>query len=195
MLVSTYKPMRFQFGIFLLLLLLAGCNVTQPRGGKGVPVTSVGQTGSTALPEVKPAKEMSLSAVVKRSAASVAKKAKGEKLNKSMLLYVDRLRNSTRDTIDTEQATTQLHAQLEKTGQFELIPLSRTLFYQQSLEYHQTESVLNPSSAIRLGKQTGADLILYGQVVKKGTSYQLVMTMLDLRSGELLFTDRQSFKN
>ena len=54
---------------------------------------------------------------------------------------------------------------------------------------------MNPSSAIRLGKQTGADLILYGQIVKKGTGFQLVTTMLDLHSGELLFTDRQTFKN
>lgn len=188
---------RFQLPVisFFFMALLAGCNVTQTRTGKSVPVTSVGQGGSISSTQERAPKELNLSSVVKKSAASVVKKSKAEKLNKSLLLYVDRLRNSTRDTIDTENATSQLHQQLEKSGQFKLIPLSRTLFYQQSLEYHQAESVMNPSSAIRLGKQTGADLILYGQIVKKGAGFQLVTTMLDLHSGELLFTDRQAFRN
>ena len=111
MIFSALSRIQLPVISLFFVALLAGCNVTQTRTGTTTtPVTSVGlgsQGGSLSSTRERAPKEMNLSSVVKRSAASVVKKSKAEKLNKSLLLYVDRLRNSTRDPIDTENATNQ----------------------------------------------------------------------------------------
>jgi uncharacterized protein (TIGR02722 family) len=106
------------------------------------------------------------------------------------------IHNSTGSTLDTAKMTKVLHTELARSGRFKLIPLEKNAAFQQSLEYQQSDGALNPSTAVQLGKQTGADLMLYGNVsrVKKSRTYQLTTNMMDLKSGELLFTDKQSIR-
>ena len=55
---------------------------------------------------------------------------------------------------------------------------------------------------VRLGKQTGAQYMLYGNlasIVKsngkvKDVFYQLTMNLMDLRSGELVWADQQEIR-
>ena len=106
------------------------------------------------------------------------------------------IRNSSGTQQDMAKLTGALHKALARSGRFKLIPLEKNAAYQQSLDYQQSEEAMNPSTAVQLGKQTGAELILYGSLgwVKKSKTYQLTTHMMDLKSGELLFTDKQSLR-
>mgnify|MGYP002149698672 CR=1 FL=1 len=69
-------------------------------------------------------------------------------------------------------------------------------------EYQQASGLVDPASMVRLGKQTGAQYMLYGNlasIVKsngkvKDVFYQLTMNLMDLRSGELVWADQQEIR-
>ena len=156
---------------WLVALVLTGCSSSfyRPSGSKSTEASSVSAGGT------KPAKPVDLQPLAKRSAASIIKRSA---------------------TQDMAKLTGALHKALARSGRFKLIPLEKNAAYQQSLDYQQSEEAMNPSTAVQLGKQTGAELILYGSLgwVKKSKTYQLTTHMMDLKSGELLFTDKQSLR-
>ena len=193
MALTQYRVWQPHWLLWLVAFLLTGCNTTlyKPTGK-----SPAGQTVTSGSGGVQPARPLDLQALAKRTAASVIKRSDKAELGKSSTLYVDMIRNSTGSTLDTAKMTKVLHTELARSGRFKLIPLEKNAAFQQSLEYQQSDGALNPSTAVQLGKQTGADLILYGNVsrVKKSRTYQLTTNMMDLKSGELLFTDKQSVR-
>jgi hypothetical protein len=193
MVLTAYRVRQPHWLLWLVAFLLTGCNTTLYKPAGKSPA---GQTVTTGSGGVQPARPLDLQALAKRTAASVIKRSDKAELGKSSTLYVDMIRNSTGSTLDTAKMTKVLHTELARSGRFKLIPLEKNAAFQQSLEYQQSEGALNPSTAVQLGKQTGADLILYGNVsrVKKSRTYQLTTNMMDLKSGELLFTDKQSVR-
>ena len=193
MVLTAYRVRQPHWLLWLVAFLLTGCNTTLYKPAGKSPA---GQTVTTGSGGVQPARPLDLQALAKRTAASVIKRSDKAELGKSPTLYVDMIRNSTGSTLDTAKMTKVLHTELARSGRFKLIPLEKNAAFQQSLEYQQSEGALNPSTAVQLGKQTGADLILYGNVsrVKKSRTYQLTTNMMDLKSGELLFTDKQSVR-
>ena len=194
MALTQYRVRQPHWLLWLVAFLLTGCNTTLYKPTGKSPTSQTVTTGSTGV--TQPPRPLDLQALAKRTAASVIKRSDKAELGKSPTLYVDMIRNSTGSTLDTAKITNVLHTELAHSGRFKLIPLEKNAAFQQSLEYQQSEDALNPSTAVQLGKQTGADLMLYGNVsrVKKSRTYQLTTSMMDLRSGELLFTDKQSVR-
>ena len=183
---------------WLAAFTLAGCTTTQYQSSGSRPSGQTVTTGtSTARPatESKP-RQVDLQPLAKRAAASIVKRSAGLGLAVKPTLYVDMLRNGTGRQQDTAKITATLHKELARSGRFKLIPLEKNAAYQQSLDYQQSEGAMNPSTAVQLGRQTGADLILYGTVsrVKKSNTYQLTTQLMELTSGELLFSDKQSVR-
>lgn len=194
MALTQYRVRQPHWLLWLVAFLLTGCNTTLYKPTGKSPTSQTVTTGSTGV--TQPARPLDLQALAKRTAAAVIKRSDKAELVKSPTLYVDMIRNSTGSTLDTAKITNVLHTELARSGRFKLIPLEKNAAFQQSLEYQQSEGALNPSTAVQLGKQTGADLMLYGNVsrVKKSRTYQLTTNMMDLKSGELLFTDKQSVR-
>lgn len=190
MIVLAWRQTHWLLG--LVAFVLVGCNTTQYKSRGRKPAGSVVTEGAAA----SASRALDLQALAKRSAASVIKRSDKAALAKSSTLYVDMIRNSTGSTLDAAKLTNALHASIARVGRFKLIPLEKNAAFQQSLEYQQSEGAMNPSTAVQLGKQTGANLMLYGNVsrIKKSQTYQLSVSMMDLKSGELLFTDKQSVR-
>ncbi|WP_024872686.1 hypothetical protein [Tolumonas lignilytica] len=181
-------------GLLLLgALVLAGCNTTQYQSsgkGSGGQIITTGSVQTQAPQKIKP---VDFQPLAKRAAVAVVKRSAKLDLGSKPTLYVDMIRNSTPNTQDMDKVTAVLHKELARSGRFQLIPLEKNAAYQQSLDYQQSEGSMNPSIAVQLGRQTGADLMLYGAVthLKKSNTYQLTTHMMNLKSGELLFTDKQ----
>lgn len=184
---------RYHWLLWLMAFVLTGCNTTMYKSSGTRPS---GQTVTTGTAQPQPARPVDLQPLAKRTAKSVIKRSAALGLGKKPTLYVDMLRNSTGRPQDTAKITSVLHKELARSGRFQLIPLEKNAAYQQSLDYQQSEGSMNPSTAVQLGKQTGADLILYGNVsrIKKSNTYQLTTHLMELKSGELLFSDKQSVR-
>lgn len=190
------QPNGFLLGCLLLAMTLAGCNITarHQTTEKPVPVNNV-QTETKPAKPSKP-KIVDLSALAAKSAKSVAKKTSDLHMDKKFSLYVDRIRNSTGHNINTEKLTKVLYQKLADSNEFNMVDPSSTAKYQESLEYVQNSGAMNPSTAVQVGKQTGADLMLYGSVSysTKHRLYYLVTHLMDLKSGELLIRDSQALR-
>ncbi len=186
---------QYRWLFWLAAFALTGCNTTLYKSTGSRPSGQTVTTG-TAQPATQKPRPADLQPLAKRAAASIVKRSAGLGLAKKPTLYVDMLRNNTGGQQDTAKVTSALHQELARSGRFRLIPLEKNAAYQQSLDYQQSEGSMNPSTAVQLGRQTGADLILYGTVsrISKSNTYQLTTHLMELKSGELLFSDKQSLR-
>ena len=187
---------HYRWLFWLAAFALTGCNTTLYKSTGSRPSGQTVTTGTTPKPATQKPRPVDLQPLAKRAAASIVKRSAGLGLAQKPTLYVDMLRNNTGGQHDTAKVTSALHKELARSGRFRLIPLEKNAAYQQSLDYQQSEGSMNPSTAVQLGRQTGADLILYGTLsrIRKSNTYQLTTHMMELKSGELLFSDKQSLR-
>ena len=123
-------------------------------------------------------------------------------VNGRPVLFVDSIRNKSSEHIDTEALTDTMRTQLLRSGKFRFVDMSKVAAVKEQLEYQQASGLVDPASMVRLGKQTGAQYMLYGNlasIVKsngkvKDVFYQLTMNLMDLRSGELVWADQQEIR-
>lgn len=122
--------------------------------------------------------------------------------NHSPVLYIDRIQNQTSDHMDTTALTQTIKNQLKKTQKFQFInPVKLTQFH----HYQQGQSPLNlidPSTAIRFGKQIGAQYMLYGNLSNSNqglsssskSDYTLILRLMDLNTGLIEWTGKQAIR-
>ena len=118
------------------------------------------------------------------------------------VLFVDSIRNKTSEHIDTEALTDTMRTQLLRSGKVRFVDMSKVAAVKEQLEYQQAAGMVDPASMVRMGKQTGAQYMLYGNlasIVKdngkvKDVFYQLTMNLMALKSGELVWADQQEIR-
>ena len=123
-------------------------------------------------------------------------------VNGRPVLFVDSIRNKSSEHIDTEALTDTMRTQLLRSGKFRFVDMSKVAAVKEQLEYQQTSGQVDPASMVRLGKQTGAQYMLYGNlasIVKdngkvKDVYYQMTMNLMDLENGELLWADQKEIR-
>ena len=122
--------------------------------------------------------------------------------NRRPVMFVDKIRNKTQEHIDTESITDTIQNKLINSGKFRFVDMSKVQSVKEQLEYQQQSGMVNPAAMVRLGKQTGAQYMLYGNlasIVKdngkvKDVFYQLTMNLMELESGELIWADQQEIR-
>lgn len=118
------------------------------------------------------------------------------------VMFMDSIRNKTSEHIDTEAVTDTIRTKLLASGQFRFVDMSKVAAVKQQLEYQQSSGLVDPASMVRLGKQTGARYMMYGNlssIVKdngkvKDVFYQMTMNLMDLQSGELVWADQKEIR-
>jgi uncharacterized protein (TIGR02722 family) len=116
------------------------------------------------------------------------------------VMFMDSIRNKTSEHIDTEAITDTIRTKLLRRQ----VPLRRHEqggAVKQQLEYQQQRHG-GSASMVRLGKQTGARYMVYGNlasIVKdngkvKDVYYQMTMNLMDLQNGELLWADQKEIR-
>ncbi len=118
------------------------------------------------------------------------------------VLFVDSIRNKSSEHIDTEALTDTMRTQLLRSGKYRFVDMTKVQAVKEQLEYQQQSGMVDPAAMVRLGKQTGAQYMLYGNlasIVKdngkvKDVFYQLTMNLMDLQSGELVWADQQEIR-
>ena len=173
--------------------LLSGCSNEVSYGDAKEVETVTVEYGSTDLQSLaaKMASSFADSPAVREASASGRP-----------VLFVDSIRNKTSEHIDTEALTDSIRTQLLRTGKFRFVDMSKVQSVKDQLEYQQQSGMVNPAAAVRLGKQTGAQYMLYGNlasIVKdngkvKDVFYQLTMNLMALESGELIWGDQQEIR-
>ena len=173
--------------------LLSGCSTEVSYGDAKETETVTVEYGSTDLQSLasKMARSLADSPAVKEASA-----------NGRPVLFVDSIRNKSSEHIDTEALTDSMRTKLLRSGKFRFVDMSKVQSVKEQLEYQQQSGMVNPAAMVRLGKQTGAQYMLYGNlasIVKdngkvKDVFYQLTMNLMELESGELIWADQQEIR-
>ena len=107
------------------------------------------------------------------------------------VLFVDRVKNKTSEHIDTESITDTIQSKLINSGKFRFVDMSVVNRVREQLEYQQDSGMVDQATAAQMGRQVGAEFMLYGNlssIVKRDNStkdvyYKFTLKLLNIQSG------------
>ena len=118
------------------------------------------------------------------------------------VVVVDMIRNKTRQHIDTEAITDSIRSQLVKSGKFRFIDRASDASSIREVRWQQESGLVNQATAVKFGKQYGAEYILVGSISEimnrsgrdKEVLYQFTLSLKNLTTGILEWSDDKKIK-
>ncbi|PSJ45608.1 penicillin-binding protein activator LpoB [Zobellella endophytica] len=144
------------------------------------PVIQLPEAPVTPLPEAR-------SANLERLADNLAARLKASSAiaEVSGPVLLDDIRNQAGSPVDTRGLTERLQANL--SGPLTFVGGAQVSSLRQQLAYQGGRA--DVASLVRLGKQSGADYLLSGNLSRAGGGFRLQAQLMDLSSGEVLWSD------
>jgi len=118
------------------------------------------------------------------------------------IAFVDRIKNKTTEHIDLESVTDTIQSKLLNSGKFRFVDMTAVEQVKEQLNYQESSGLVNPESAVVVGKQLGAEYMLYGNmssIVKKDGSkrdvyYKFTLKLLHIESGILEWSSEKEIR-
>ncbi|RLV60541.1 penicillin-binding protein activator LpoB [Parashewanella curva] len=122
--------------------------------------------------------------------------------NQRPIIFVDSIKNKTSEHIDTESVTDSISNRLLRSGKFRFIDMTKVDAVRKQLDYQNNSGMVDPSTAIKFGRQIGAQYMLYGNlssIVKQAGStkdvyYKMTMRLMDLETGLIEWSDEKEIR-
>ena len=122
--------------------------------------------------------------------------------NNRPIIFVDSIKNKTSEHIDTESITDSISTRLLRSGKFRFVDMTKVDSVRKQLDYQNNSGLVDPSTAIKFGRQIGAQYMLYGNlssIVKQGGStkdvyYKMTMRLMDLQTGLIEWSDEKEIR-
>lgn len=111
--------------------------------------------------------------------------------NRRPVVFVDKIKNKTTEHIDTESITDTIQSKLINSGKFRFVDMSKVEAVRKQLEYQHDSGMVDQNTAVQMGKQIGAEFMLYGDlssIVKRNDStkdvyYKFTLKFMNLKTG------------
>jgi len=178
----------------LSVTLLSGCSTTKVSYGDASEVETVtADFGSTDLQQIATSMVESLLSFPPMVEITSQRRP---------VIFVDRIRNKTTEHIDTESITDTITTRLLRSGKFRFVDMSKVEAVRKQLEFQHGSGMVNPETAVRTGRQIGAEYMLYGNlssIVKKkgGTKdvyYKFTLKLMNLENGLIEWSDEKEIR-
>ena len=176
--------------IFLIIVFLAGCGGMRVNYGDPEAVETVTvDYGSTDLQSI--AERMVESLLVHPV------------LEGRPVVYVSRIRNKTSEHIDTEAITDKIKTAMLKSGKVRFTAVSEVNEEMiEQLKYQSESGMVDPRTRTAIGRQVGANLMLYGDIVsivksagrKKDVYYKINLELADLTTGLIEWSEEKEIR-
>lgn len=172
---------------------LAGCaSKVQYGDAKSVETTTTG-FGSTDLQQI--ASKMVDSVLSFPPIVEVTAK-------KRPVIFVETIKNKTSEHIDTESVTDTISTKLLRSGKFRFVDMTKVEEVRDQLDYQSDSGMVDPSKAVKMGRQIGAEYMMYGNlssIVKregdtKDVYYKFTLKLMDLQSGLIEWSDEKEIR-
>jgi uncharacterized protein (TIGR02722 family) len=134
----------------------------------------------------------------------------GKREDKRVIVYMGGVDNRTKEHIDTEAITDSIRTDLLQTGRFRFVADQKGQKEIGDQVNFQNAGRVNPEMAKQVGKQLGADMIVYGSLVsiekKKGRSlesggskyedlyYQFILNATNIETGEIVWSEKKEIR-
>lgn len=118
------------------------------------------------------------------------------------VLDIAPMQNRTREHIDTRALTTSIRTKLLRTGLFRFKDRASSATDIEIMNEEAELGLVNRQDVVRAGSQSATELYLSGELMDMRTQagrridqyYYIMMTLKDLRSGEIIWTDEQEIR-
>lgn len=122
--------------------------------------------------------------------------------NKRPIMFVERIKNKTSEHIDTESITDSVSTKLLRSGKFRFVDMSRVEAAREQIKFQQESGMVDETKALQLGKQVGAEYMLYGNLSsivktnqdKSDVYYKFTLRLMDLQSGLVEWADETEIR-
>ena len=122
--------------------------------------------------------------------------------NRRPVVFVDSIKNKTTEHIDTESITDTIQSKLINSGKFRFVDMSVVDRVRQQLEYQSDSGMVDQSTAAAMGRQIGAELMMYGNfssIVKRDGStkdvyYKFTLKLLNIQTGIIEWTNEKEIR-
>lgn len=118
------------------------------------------------------------------------------------VMFVDSIKNKTTEHIDTESITDTIQTKVLRSGKFRFVDMTKVESVRKQLEFQQKSGMVRQDTAVALGRQIGAEYMLYGNlssIVKRGGKvkdvyYKFTMKLMHLESGIVEWQDEKEIR-
>lgn len=119
------------------------------------------------------------------------------------VVYVSRIRNKTSEHIDTEAITDKIKTAMLKSGKVRFTAINEVNEEMiEQLRYQSESGMVDPKTRTAIGKQVGADLMLYGDITsivksagrKKDVYYKINLELADLQTGLIEWSEEKEIR-
>ena len=119
------------------------------------------------------------------------------------VVYVSRIRNKTSEHIDTEAITDKIKTALLKSGKVRFTAASEINEEMiDQLRYQSESGMVDPRTRTAIGRQVGADLMLYGDIIsivksagrKQDVYYKINLELADLETGIIEWSEEKEIR-
>jgi uncharacterized protein (TIGR02722 family) len=190
--MKTITTRTLIFAGLISVAALSGCSSKVQYGDAGAVETTTTEFGSTDLQIISEKMVNSLLSfppIVEVTA------------NKRPVMFVDQIKNKTTEHIDTESVTDTISSRLLRSGKFRFVDMTKVAEVQKQLKF-QSSGTVDESTATRVGKQIGAEYMLYGNlssIVKKAGStkdvyYKFTLKLMHLETGIVEWSDEKEIR-
>lgn len=118
------------------------------------------------------------------------------------VMFIDSIKNKSMEHIDTESITDTIATKVLRSGKFRFVDMTKVKEVREQLEYQADSGMVDESKAMQMGRQVGAEYMLYGNlssIVKRNGStkdvyYKFTMKLMHLETGILEWQDEKEIR-
>lgn len=115
--------------------------------------------------------------------------------NSMPVLFISGMQNNSNQMIDTQALTNAISTRLINSGKFNFVDMSQIDQIKKQMDYQHQSGMVDPSTAAAMGKQVGAQYMLYGDISSisqrndsEQTLYlQVTMKLMDIKTGLIIW--------
>lgn len=116
--------------------------------------------------------------------------------------FVDTIKNKTMQHIDTESITDTIQSKLINSGKFRFVDMTAVDQVRKQLNYQNESGMVSDATAIQMGRQIGAEFMLYGNFseIKKSAGsttdvyMKFTLKLMNLQTGILEWSNEKEIR-
>lgn len=191
-------------GAFFLALLLSGCVIKQQQPAPVEPTQPAPPTEPVPPPEPpQPQPNETVPSPPKLKTINwdasvqplVANMLQSSGVTPGSVLLVDRVKNSTNGSLQSEKATSAIQNALANNGKFTLVTDDQLTQAKQTLGLPPDDSLNSRSKAIGLARYLNAQYVLYSNAQGEVKAPTLQMQLMLVQSGEIIWSGNGDTKH
>ncbi|CAA0079981.1 Penicillin-binding protein activator LpoB [BD1-7 clade bacterium] len=118
------------------------------------------------------------------------------------IMFIDGIDNKTTEHIDMDSITDTIQTKLIQSGKYRFVDPSAIERVRKQFNYQQGSGLVDPDTAVQVGRQLGAQYMLYGamsSITKQSGStrdvyYKFTLKLMDLKSGILEWSGEKEIR-